>query len=142
MSAVDGVSGLYGGMDMAKVMFGQSAITVPAWFWVQGGGPGVASFIGVSRIPGFAGHHPLHFGSPRTHQLVIGEIIIRPRSIIGTDGRRGSGLGHLVMDVPTVPELLGHDCDLGEVIMHDGVTVRSAAVSPDPGTVFSGHDDG
>jgi hypothetical protein len=88
-------------VDYTKVMFGQHAVHVPAWLVVQDGGEGLVSFIGGSKVgvESFAaGLHPLRFGSAKTHQLVIGEIIVRPHRVTTSDDRRGSGLAGLATD--------------------------------------------
>ncbi|MFF9076315.1 hypothetical protein ACF1A9_29085 [Streptomyces sp. NPDC014872] len=64
---------------------------VPAWMYVQRVGDGTISFVGSSRVSTPA--HPLHYGSTRTHQLVVGELIVRPHFVVGTDALRGKGLG-------------------------------------------------
>lgn len=87
-------SDLYGGVDMTAVMFGQHARQVPAWMYVQNQGDGVVSFVGSSRVPD--GPHPLRYGSDRTHQFIVGEIIVRPHLIVATDSLRGDGLSSLV----------------------------------------------
>lgn len=82
--------------DYTRIMFGQHAIDVPAWLYVQNQGPDTVAFVGASRIEGIGAAHPLRYGSGRTHQLIIGEMIIRPRLALGTDALRGQGLGQLV----------------------------------------------
>lgn len=98
------------GPGFAKVMFGEHAVHVPAWLYVQNQGDGVVTFVGSSRVDG---PHPLRFGSERTHQLILGEIVVRPHWAIGTDALRGHGLGALATS--------GHDLAAyladGEVIL-------------------------
>src|SRR4051794_623381 len=64
---------------------------VPAWMYVQRVGDGTVSFVGSSRVSTPA--HPLHYGSTRTHQFVVGELVVRPHFVVGTDALRGQGLG-------------------------------------------------
>ena len=78
-----------------KVLFGEHAVHVPAWLYVQHMGPGLVAFTGASRVPEAA--HPLRFGSGLTHQLVVGELIVRPQSVIESDLARGAGLGSLAI---------------------------------------------
>ncbi|MET9394706.1 hypothetical protein ABZY20_30590 [Streptomyces sp. NPDC006624] len=80
---------------------------VPAWMYVQRAGDGTVSFVGSSRVSEPGGHvrdadHPLHYGSARTHQLIVGELVVRPHFIVGTDVLRGQGLGGIAA-------LGGHD---------------------------------
>jgi hypothetical protein len=91
------MNGLYGDVDITRVMFGQHAIHVPAWLIVQDQGEGLVAFVGSSRLP--VTNHPLRYGSERTHQRIVGEIIIRPHEVRGTDARRGDGLSGLAGDV-------------------------------------------
>lgn len=104
---------LYGGVDMAKVLFGENARHVPCWMYVQGEA-GLVSFVGSSRIP--TGEHPLRFGSQRTHQFIVGEAIIRPHLVVATDTLRGMGLGNLAMHDHNIEEMLSK----GEPIMSRG----------------------
>jgi hypothetical protein len=82
-------------MDYHKVMYGENAIHVPAWMAVQDAGEGLVSFIGASRVPE---PHPLRYGSDKTHQLIVGELVIRPHYVTHSDARRGSGLDALLLD--------------------------------------------
>lgn len=95
---------LYGGADMARVLYGQHARQVPAWFYVQDQGPGVVSLVGASMTPGQ--DHPLTYGGGHhhdgehgpaywPHHLIVGEVIVRPHVIIGTRALQGAGLGGL-----------------------------------------------
>ncbi|WP_329020408.1 hypothetical protein [Streptomyces sp. NBC_01601] len=86
---------------------------VPAWLYVQNQGDGLVSFVGASRVPTHSGPHPLRYGSSRTHQLVVGELIVRPHYAIGTDVLRGQGLGGLATQSPDLERLL----DCGEVVL-------------------------
>jgi hypothetical protein len=81
--------------DYTRVLFGQHAVHVPAWLVVQDQGDGLVSFVGASRG---AGPHPLRFGSTEVHQLVVGEIIVRPHHVTHSSARAGSGLAGLVTD--------------------------------------------
>jgi hypothetical protein len=95
------ISDLYGGIDPARLMFGENARQVPAWFYVQDNGAGGITFVGASNVTGthrpapLDHPHPLRYGSERTHQLVVGEIIVRPHLVIATDALRGMGLSAL-----------------------------------------------
>lgn len=102
---------LYGDdQSAARIMFGENARHVPMWMYVQDAGNGVISFVGASRIAQDA--HPLRYGSERTHQFVLGEIIVRPQLVIATDTLRGTGLaglaisGHDLRRMLTAGELL------------------------------------
>lgn len=61
--------------------------------YVQDVGDGIVSFVGGSRVGEAA--HPLRYGSDRTHQLVVGEIVVRPHFVVATDTLRGMGLAGL-----------------------------------------------
>jgi hypothetical protein len=110
---------LSGGVDWARVLFGQNAVHVPMWMYVQDGGPDHVSFVGGSRAHSESGH-PLRYGSPRTHQLVIGELVVRPHAVLGTDNLRGMGLTGLAMAGHDVDHMLATGPDghpLGEVVL-------------------------
>jgi hypothetical protein len=77
-----------------RLIFGQHARHVPGWLYVQDAGDGTVSFVGSSRVTD--GPHPLRYGSRRTHQLVIGEVIVRPHLVVASDVARGAGLAGLV----------------------------------------------
>ncbi|MFG3710964.1 hypothetical protein [Micromonospora sp. NPDC047730] len=111
---------LYGdGVDMTKVMFGENARHVGAWMYVQNQGPSVVSFVGGSMAPA-AARHPLRFGSERTHQFVLGELIVRPHLVIATDALRGSGLASLA----TSDHDFGRMLSSGEVLLGDPGAAR------------------
>jgi hypothetical protein len=80
--------------DYTRALFGANAVHVPAWLYVQDQGPGLVSFVGSSRVDG--GPHPMRFGSQRIHQLVIGELVVRPHAVTGTDALEGHGIASLI----------------------------------------------
>lgn len=87
---------LYGGADMARVMYGQNARHVPAWMYVQRHADNTVGLIGASRVQeGTA--HPLLYGSDRQHAFIVGEVIVRPHLVITTDALRGMGAGSLYL---------------------------------------------
>ncbi len=95
---------MYDGVDMTAVLFGANARHVPAWLYVVDQGPGLVTFVGSSRVEDAA--HPLRYGSIRSHQLIVGEVVVRPHEVIATDTVRGYGLSGLVTDMRPVNELL------------------------------------
>lgn len=82
-------------LNYAQVLFGQHAVHVPAWLVVQHSGDGLVSFVGASRV---ADPHPLRYGSECVHQLIIGELLVRPHRVTASDACIGSGLSHLAAD--------------------------------------------
>ncbi|MFI6112913.1 hypothetical protein [Kitasatospora sp. NPDC051164] len=80
---------------LAGLMLDPHARHVPSWMYVQDSGPGLVTFVGSSRISGTGDAHPLRYGSRRVHQLIVGEIVVRPHYAVGTDALRGQGLGGL-----------------------------------------------
>jgi hypothetical protein len=79
-----------------RAMFGEHARHVPVWLYVQDAGSGVVSIVGGSRPSGEdLERHPLRYGSERTHQLIVGELIVRPHLVVASDAARGSGLAGL-----------------------------------------------
>lgn len=93
------LSGLYGGMNMAKVMYGQDAIHIPFWMVGQNKRT-VVPFAGGTRSL------DLLFGSQKTHVLVVGEIIVRPHIVVASDDFVGRGIGGFWTDLPTADEWL------------------------------------
>lgn len=85
------------GKKLTKIMFGENAVHVPMWMKVQDQGNGTVVFVGASRT------QDLRYGSERTHQLILGEVIVRPHLVMGSDDFRGHGLKNLAteMDVET-----------------------------------------
>lgn len=77
---------MYDGLDMTKVMFGAAAVHVPAWLYVQDGG----IIVGASKDPRVA------FGGTKTHQLMLGEIILRPHWVVESNSFRGHGVTSLL----------------------------------------------
>ncbi len=83
------------------------ALRVSVHFIVQDQGPGVVSFVGASRIdkdhipsrniPGNREEpgHPLRYGSKETHQLIVGDLIVIPKVVIGSNKFTGHGLAGL-----------------------------------------------
>lgn len=91
-------------LDYTRVMYGERARHVPAWLYVQDVGAGVVSFAGASRVDSKA--HPLRYGSERTHQFIVGELIVRPHQVIATDALRGTGLEGLVRGAHDIDAML------------------------------------
>lgn len=79
-------------MDYAQAVFGEHAVHVPAWVVVQDAGPGLVSFIGASRVES---PHPLRYGSDTVHQLIVGEVIVRPHTVTASNAGIGQGLENL-----------------------------------------------
>jgi hypothetical protein len=91
---------------MLRALLGERARHVPAWLYVQDQGAGLVAFVGASRNPLAAAAHPLRYGSERTHQLIVGELVVRPHRVIATDLLRGHGLASLVGQPYDVGDLL------------------------------------
>lgn len=71
---------------MRKAMYGQHSIHVPMWMVVQDQGPDTVAFIGGSRSK------DLTYGSSLVHQLILGEVIIRPHVVVESEHLKGHGL--------------------------------------------------
>ncbi len=50
--------------------------------------------------------HPLRYGSQRTHQFAVGEIIVRPHFVLATDTLRGTGVAGLVTGNHDIKDML------------------------------------
>lgn len=94
----------YGDVDMTRVIWGEHARHVPAWMVVQDGGDTTVALAGSSMTPG--GPNPLRYGSRQPHQLVVGEIIVRPHVVIETEALRGYGFGQFLTSMPPLNELI------------------------------------
>lgn len=75
------------GMSIQQ-QFGQHAIHIPAWMIVQDQGA-VTAFVGATKDP------QIRYGSDKPHQLVLGELIVRPHLIMASDEFVGYGLNGL-----------------------------------------------
>lgn len=95
----------------------------PAWLYVQNQGDGHVTFVGSSRVRD-GGPHPLRYGSERTHQLIVGELLARPHYALDTNVLRGQGLGGLATQHPD----LGRFLEDGEILLnpHGLCPVRSS----------------
>lgn len=116
---------LFGGSEeMSRIFYGANAVHVPAWLYVQNqgteGGTDVVSFVGASRMPG-VDPHPLRYGSQRTHQFVLGEIIVRPHIVVATDTLRGYGLGGLATSGNDIRRMLAD----GEIVVKSASVIRA-----------------
>lgn len=106
---------LYGNPDdTARLMFGEDARHVAAWMYVQHQGDGTVSFVGSSRVDRA---HPLRYGSDRSHQFIVGEMVIRPHLVVATDALRGYGLSALATNDHNFAEMLQD----GETLIDRGV---------------------
>lgn len=83
-------AGLLEGVNVAKVMLGERAFHIPFNLIAQPMGDG--KVVGVFQTT--AGL-PLLCGSSRTHVLLVGDMMFRPRLAFGSDAFRGSGLSVL-----------------------------------------------
>jgi hypothetical protein len=79
-----------------QAMYGIHARHVPVWIWVQETAADTVIIAGASRIPGSGIAHPLRYGSVRTHQFILGELIVRPHLVFATDYYRGMGVTGLL----------------------------------------------
>jgi hypothetical protein len=119
-------------LGLTRALFGEHARRVGAWMYVQDQGGGVVSFVGASRhpdgarpdgSPAAAGAHPLRYGSGRPHQLLVGELIVRPRLAVATSALAGMGLGGLAT----------HDHDLRGMLADGEVLLNQDGITVDPG---------
>jgi hypothetical protein len=100
------VTGLDGGADWTRVLYGADAQHVPAWMYVQDQGDSTVSFVGSSRVA--EGRHPLRYGTDYPHQFIVGELILRPHVVIGTRALLGTGLGGLATSDHDTARMLGN----------------------------------
>ncbi|MFJ2217890.1 hypothetical protein ACIQVO_36255 [Streptomyces sp. NPDC101062] len=101
------------GTALAHIALDANVRHVPAWLYVQNHGGGTVSFADSSRVPGGKAR-PLRYGSDRTHQFLVGELLVRPHYALDTNVLRGRGLGGLVTQHPD----LGGFLDDGEILLN------------------------
>lgn len=122
-------SSLYGGADMARVMYGQNARHVPAWMYVQDQGQGTVGLVGASRVP-VGQMHPLAYGGGHyepgsgehywAHHFIVGEIIVRPHLVIATNALKGDGAASLYLGEHDFDRMLSD----GEVVIGPDSVLR------------------
>ncbi len=88
-------SALFGDVDMTKVMWGERARHVPLNLIVQRVDNTTGKVTGVFQTD--AGL-PLMYDSKRTHVLILGDAVIRPRLAMGSDAFVGWGIAGLARD--------------------------------------------
>ncbi len=74
-----------------KLMYGEWSRRVPAWMYVQDSGEGHRTFVGATAST------ELSYSQPHVHQLIMGEIIVRPHFAVSSNAFRGYGLTGLAM---------------------------------------------
>lgn len=82
---------LYGDLDMAKVMMGQNAFHIPINLIAQPMDQG--RIIGVFQTSNGV---PLLANSNKTHVLLLGDMIFRPRVIAASNAFQGCGVSALL----------------------------------------------
>jgi hypothetical protein len=75
-----------------RAMFGENAVHVPVWLKVQDMGPNGVLFVGASRL------QDMRFKSNKSHQLIIGEIIVRPHVVVESNAFQGYGAQGLITE--------------------------------------------
>lgn len=79
--------------DYTRALFGQHAAHVGFNYIAQDGQDGRLILVAQTQA---GAPHPLLFGSKRTHTFAMGDVIFRPRLVLGSDDFRGSGMTHLM----------------------------------------------
>ncbi len=79
--------------SLIKMMFGEHAKKIPCWLKTQKSIEGI-TFVGASRVPEL-------YTTSKEHLLIIGEIIIRPHIVIGSNHCIGHGLAGLAKEFDT-----------------------------------------
>lgn len=93
--------GLYDGMDMTKVMYGQNAVHVGINLIVQrvdADNPEIVTGVFQSSCGS-----KLLYGANEPHVLILGDVVVRPRLAVASRGFRGSGLSSLATHGFTEP---------------------------------------
>lgn len=87
---------------LMRALYGHYARQIPVWMVAQESGPDAVCFVGASRDPG------LRFGSTMTHQLILGELIVRPHFVIESNRFRGHGMSGFLTHCPDLDEWAAH----------------------------------
>lgn len=87
---------------MAQALFGRFARHVPMWMVVQSAGAAGVTFVGASHDA------RLRYGSTMTHQLILGEFIVRPHVAIESDRYQGLGLSGFLRHCADLEEWLAN----------------------------------
>ena len=93
---------------MMKALYGANSIHIPMWMKVQDMGKDGVLFVGGSR------RQDLRYKSEMTHQLIVGEMIVRPHYVVESNQFRGYGASGLVRDGGDIEDWLKH----GNVILN------------------------
>jgi len=80
-------------VDWVKAMFGENAAHAPVQLCIQDMGEGTVIIVGASK---FQAPHPFRFGSSSLHQLVQGDLVLRPHWVGETDTLRGFGVSGIL----------------------------------------------
>ena len=96
---------------MERVMYGEHARRVPCWMYVQHQGEGIVGLVGASRVA--QEPHPLRYGTGWAHHFIVGEVIVRPHVVIGTNALRGTGAGGLYTGSHDVQAMLADGAIVG-----------------------------
>jgi hypothetical protein len=100
-----------------EMVFGRNAIRVPAWYYLRNHGEGVVSITGASKVP----DNPLLMKSDRDLRFCVGEIIVRPSVVIGSDAFQGYTTGQLHTNHHNLHSLTSDG--KGEVLLGDPTTI-------------------
>lgn len=87
---------------MTQTLFGRFARHVPMWMVVQNAGADGVTFVGASR------DSRLRYNSTMTHQLILGEFIVRPHVAIESDRYQGLGLSGFLRHCADLEEWFAH----------------------------------
>jgi hypothetical protein len=74
-----------------RMLFGENAVHVPMNLVVQQQSDGIVLVVGTMK-----GATALAFGGTQTHQLLLGDAIVRPRLVLESNHLRGMGLSGIV----------------------------------------------
>jgi hypothetical protein len=89
-------------LSLTRALFGPFARHVPMWMIVQHTAADSVCFVGASR------DLRLRYGSTMTHQLILGELIVRPHFVVESDEFRGLGIAGLLTQAPDLDEWTAH----------------------------------
>jgi hypothetical protein len=80
--------------EYTRMLFGDQAVYAKTHLIVQKG-DNEGHTVAIAALSRSEGQHPLLFGSTKTHQLVVGELIVVPKLVMESNHLQGSGMSHM-----------------------------------------------
>jgi len=89
------------GLDVMKFYYGQNLVHVPMWMIAQDQGD-TTVFVGATR------NDDIRYKSKMTHQLILGEMFIRPHVVSESEHLKGSGISAIARSGADMESWVNH----------------------------------